>query len=246
MTVTRETILAALASVDMPGTDGHILEPDIVRALAGDAGAVRFLLEVDPAQGARLEPVRAAAEAAVRALPGVDSVSVLLTAHGPAPKAPAPDLKIGRHPTPSAGPAPVPGVKSIIAVGSGKGGVGKSTVAANLAVALAQEGKSVGLLDADIYGPSQPRMMGVNQRPKSPDGKTIIPLHNHGGDGVDFRVWKPSGTRMETVWLISGGLAWFRPGRDARAAGVRPRIRPAARRPAGRCAKDRGRSVHDR
>jgi ATP-binding protein involved in chromosome partitioning len=74
----------------------------------------------------------------------------------------------------------VPGVRQIIAVASGKGGVGKSTVASNLAVALAQEGKATGLLDADIYGPSIPRMMGVNQRPKSPDGKTIIPLHNHG------------------------------------------------------------------
>jgi len=178
--VTRDTVLAALASVRMPGTEGSIIDADVVRAVNIESGTVRFLIEVDPALGAKLEPVRVEAEAAVRAIPGVGSVSALLTAHGPAPKAPAPDLKIGRHPTPSAGPAPVPGVKSIIAVGSGKGGVGKSTVAANLAVALAQEGKSVGLLDADIYGPSQPRMMGVNQRPKSPDGKTIIPLRNHG------------------------------------------------------------------
>jgi ATP-binding protein involved in chromosome partitioning len=74
----------------------------------------------------------------------------------------------------------VPGVKQIIAVGSGKGGVGKSTVASNLAVALARAGRKVGLLDADIYGPSQPRMMGVNKRPASPDGKTIIPLVAHG------------------------------------------------------------------
>ncbi len=180
MSVTRDNVISALSAVGMPGTDGSIVDADIVRAVSVEAGAVRFLLEVDPSQGAKLEPVRAEAEAAVRALPGVTSVSVLLTAHGPAPKAPAPDLKIGRHPTASSGPAAVPGVKSVIAVASGKGGVGKSTVAANLAVALAQEGRSVGLLDADIYGPSQPRMMGVNQRPKSPDGKTILPLHNHG------------------------------------------------------------------
>jgi ATP-binding protein involved in chromosome partitioning len=87
---------------------------------------------------------------------------------------------LGRHPTPQAGPTPVAGVDRILAIGSGKGGVGKSTVSSNLAVALAKEGRRVGLLDADIYGPSQPRMMGVNQRPGSPDGKTIIPLKAHG------------------------------------------------------------------
>jgi ATP-binding protein involved in chromosome partitioning len=142
---------------------------------------VRFVLEVDPARGRALEPVRAEAQAAVERIPGVLAVSALLTAHGPAPKAPPPpDLKIGRHPTPQAGPAEVKGVRHILAVASGKGGVGKSTVASNLAVAFAQEGKRTGLLDADIYGPSQPRMMGVSARPKSPDGKTILPLHNHG------------------------------------------------------------------
>jgi len=181
MPVSREAVLAALGTVPMPGTGGSLVDADVVRALAIEGERVRFLLEVDPAEGARLEPVRAAAEAAVAALPGVAAVSALLTAHGPAPKpAPPPDLKIGRHPTPQAGPAAVPGVKRIIAIASGKGGVGKSTLAANLAVALAGEGKRAGLLDADIYGPSQPRMMGVSERPKSPDGKTILPLHAHG------------------------------------------------------------------
>jgi ATP-binding protein involved in chromosome partitioning len=183
MSVTREAVLEALGAVAMPGTGRSIVEADVVRALTVDGDRVRFVLEVDPAEGAALEPVRSAAEAVVAALPGVAGVSAVLTAHGPAPKpksAAPPDLKIGRHPTPQAGPADVPGVKRIIAVGSGKGGVGKSTVAANLAVALALEGKSAGLLDADIYGPSQPRMMGVSQRPRSPDGKTILPLHAHG------------------------------------------------------------------
>ncbi len=180
MTVTRDDVLDALRAVPMPGTGGSIVEADLVRALAIDGDRVRFLLEVDPVEGPKLEPVRAAAEAAVAALPGVAAVSVLLTAHGPAAKQPPPDLKIGRHPTPQAGPAQIPGVRRIIAVASGKGGVGKSTVSANLAVALAREGRRVGLLDADIYGPSQPRMMGVSERPKSPDGKIIIPLHAHG------------------------------------------------------------------
>ena len=181
MPVTREAVLEALRSVPMPGHGGSLVDADVVRALTIDGDQVRFLLEVDPAEGRALEPTRAAAEAAVAALPGAGRVSVLLTAHASAAaKAPPPDLKIGRHPTPQAGPAVVPGIKRIIAIASGKGGVGKSTVAANLAVALAQEGRRTGLLDADIYGPSQPQMMGVHDRPKSPDGKTILPLTAHG------------------------------------------------------------------
>lgn len=180
MAVTRDTVLAELGRIAMPG-GGSIIEADIVRALTIEDDRVRFVLEVAPEQGRALEPVRAAAEAAVAALPGVAQARALLTAHGPAQKeAAAPSLKIGRHPTPQAGPQPVPGVRHILAVGSGKGGVGKSTVSANLAVALARAGRATGLLDADIHGPSQPRMMGVSDRPKSPDGKTIIPLQAHG------------------------------------------------------------------
>ncbi len=179
MTVTRDAVLEALRGVPMP-EGGNVVEADVVRALTIEGDRVRFVLEVDPARGRALEPVRAAAERAVAAVPGVAAVSALLTAHGPAPRAAPPDLRIGRHPTPQAGPEAVPGVRRIIAVASGKGGVGKSTLAANLAVALAAEGKRTGLLDADIYGPSIPRMMGVSERPKSPDGKTILPLHAHG------------------------------------------------------------------
>ncbi len=188
MTVSSDQVLAALARIALPG-GGDPVSRDMVRALGIEGGAVRFVIEApDPALARAMEPHRAAAEAAVRALPGVSSVSVILTAHGPsaakpAPEAPSgapPSLTIGRHPTPQAGPQPVSGVDRILAIGSGKGGVGKSTVASNLAVALARAGRRVGLLDADIYGPSQPRMMGVTQRPGSPDGKTIIPLVAHG------------------------------------------------------------------
>ena len=208
MTVSREDVLAALAAVPMPGTGGSLVDADTVRALTVEGGRVRFLLEVDPGQAPALEPTRAAAEAAVAALPGVAAVSVLLTAHGPAPKpAPPPDLKIGRHPTPQAGPAIVPGVNRIIAVGSGKGGVGKSTLAANLAVALAREGKRAGLLDADIYGPSQPRMMGVSERPKSPDGKTILPLTAHGVTMMSIGLMLKEGEAV--IWrgpMLQGAL----------------------------------------
>ena len=184
MTQTRETILEALRSLTLPD-GGDPVSRDMVRALKVEGGRVSFVLEAEsPDMARKMEPVRLACEGLVRKLAGVEQVSVALTAHGTAPKAPPasapPNLKIGGHPTPQAGPMNPTGVKRIIAVGSGKGGVGKSTVASNLAVALARAGKRVGLLDADIYGPSQPRMMGVNKRPASPDGKTIIPLHGHG------------------------------------------------------------------
>ena len=181
MSVTRDDILEALRKIGLPG-GGDLVSSDMIRALTVEGGAVRFVIEApDPETAARMELVRKAAEDTARAVPGVASVSVILTAHGPAAKPAAPpSLKVGRHPTPQAGPAPVAGVDRILAIGSGKGGVGKSTVSSNLAVALAREGRRVGLLDADIYGPSQPRMMGVNKRPGSPDGKTIIPLQAHG------------------------------------------------------------------
>jgi ATP-binding protein involved in chromosome partitioning len=189
MSQTRESILSALSGLTLPD-GGDVVSRDMIRALRVDGGKVSFVLEAESPEAAqRMAPVRLACEQLVGKLPGVDSVQVALTAHGPAAKAPPqpaapagapPSLKIGGHPTPQAGPMRPAGVKSIIAIGSGKGGVGKSTVSSNLAVALAREGKRVGLLDADIYGPSQPRMMGVNKRPSSPDGKTIIPLQGHG------------------------------------------------------------------
>jgi len=181
MALTKDDIMAALARVTLPNGK-ELPDTDMIRALNLDGDTVRFVIEAPDAHvAAQMEGVRQAAESAVKAVPGVKTVSVVLTAHGPAPKAPEPpQLKVGRHPTPQAGPTPVAGVDRIIAIGSGKGGVGKSTVSSNLAVALAKQGRRVGLLDADIYGPSQPRMMGVSKRPASPDGKTIIPLQAHG------------------------------------------------------------------
>ena len=177
MSASRESVLEALREINDPVGGKDIVTAGIVRALSVEGGTVRFVLEIDPARAAKMEPARAEAEAKVKALPGVNEVSVVMTAHAGAPK--PPDLKIGGHPKPS-GPEKVPGVDRIIAIASGKGGVGKSTVSANLACALAAEGRKVGLLDADVYGPSQPRMLGVSGRPASPDGKTILPLRNHG------------------------------------------------------------------
>ncbi|MEM8849642.1 MAG: Mrp/NBP35 family ATP-binding protein [Pseudomonadota bacterium] len=174
MMATREAALAALKEITVPSGE-DIVAAGLVRALNVGDGAARFVMEIAPAQADAMEPIRAKAEAALAALPGIDKANVMLTAH--TDKAP-PELK----PTRAApqGPQAVPGVARIVAVASGKGGVGKSTLSANLAVALAAEGRRVGLLDSDVYGPSQPRMLGVSGRPQSPDGKTILPLRNHG------------------------------------------------------------------
>jgi ATP-binding protein involved in chromosome partitioning len=171
--LTREAVLECLKDVKAP-TGNDIVEDGLVRALNVADDAVRFVMEV-----ASPEPylaTKAEAEAKLTAL-GAASVAIVMTAHSK-PSAP-PDLKPSRSAQPS-GPQKIPGVDRIIAIASGKGGVGKSTVSANLACALAAEGRRVGMLDADVYGPSQPRMLGVSGRPQSPDGKLILPLRNFG------------------------------------------------------------------
>lgn len=180
MSATKESVLATLARIALPD-GGDLVSRDMVRALKVDGGEVSFVIEAPSAAVAQtMGSIESAAKAAVEALTGVAKVSVVLTAHGPAEK-PAPNLKVGGHPKPQSGPMRVEGVTNIIAIASGKGGVGKSTVSSNLAVALARQGRKVGLLDADIYGPSQPRMMGNSKRPgASPDGEKIVPLDAHG------------------------------------------------------------------
>mmetsp|Transcript_28967 Transcript_28967/g.55471 ORF Transcript_28967/g.55471 Transcript_28967/m.55471 type:complete len:327 (-) Transcript_28967:807-1787(-) len=148
-----------------------------MRALNVAGGTVRFVMEINPADAAIYEDIKAQAEAALGAMDGVEQVSIVLTGH--TEKAPPPDLGMAKKAEPK-GPQKIPGIDRILAIASGKGGVGKSTVSANIACALAQQGRRVGLLDADVYGPSQPRMLGVSGRPASPDGKTILPMRNHG------------------------------------------------------------------
>jgi len=177
MTRSREDVLKVLQQIGLPA-GGDLVSADLVRALVVDGGQVRFVIEAaNPADAAKLSDVRAAAQAAVENMDGVENVSVVLTAH--APTAP-PDIKPRRKDGLQQGRREISGISRIIAVGSGKGGVGKSTVTSNLAVALAKQGRRVGLLDADIYGPSQPRMMGVNARPDSDKDNRIIPLIAHG------------------------------------------------------------------
>ncbi|WP_353475631.1 iron-sulfur cluster carrier protein ApbC (plasmid) [Salipiger sp. H15] len=176
MPASREAVQAVLKSVADPVAGGDIMSSGVVRALNVDeAGAVRFVMEIPPSQSAAYTKIKEQAESALKATEGVSAVSIVMTGH--TDKAP-PELKM-RKAEPQ-GPQRIPGVNHIIAVASGKGGVGKSTVSSNIACALAQQGRRVGLLDADVYGPSQPRMLGVSGRPASPDGKTILPLRNHG------------------------------------------------------------------
>lgn len=173
MALTREDVLACLRGIKDP-SGADLVEAGLVRALNVEDGAVRFVMEV--ARPEPYLPLKAEAEEKLTGL-GATSVSIVMTAHST--QAPPPDLKAGRPAEPS-GPEKIPGVDRILAIASGKGGVGKSTVAANLACALAAEGRRVGMLDADVYGPSQPRMLGVSGRPQSPDGKLILPLRNFG------------------------------------------------------------------
>ena len=176
MTLNRDTVLGVLKTVADPVSGKDIHAAGVMRALTVENGVVRFVMEIDPTKAKQYEAVRQEAEQRVRNLDGCSDVSIVLTAHED--KKP-PDLKPNKRPE-RKGPERIPGVAHVIAVASGKGGVGKSTVSANIACALAAQGKKVGLLDADVYGPSQPRMLGVSGRPSSPDGKTILPLRNHG------------------------------------------------------------------
>ena len=204
MSLTRDAALAALKTVTDPITDTDIVAAGLVKALTvGDDRAVRFVMEVPASQAQTYQAVKQQAEAALTKI-GATKPQVLMTAHS-APT-PPPDLKPQRASTPS-GPQKVPGVDRIIAIASGKGGVGKSTLSANLACALAAEGRRVGLLDADVYGPSQPRMLGVSGRPASPDGKTILPMRNFGVTMMSIGLM--TNDDQATVWrgpMLMGAL----------------------------------------
>ena len=197
--VTEQQILDALRQVRDPDKGGDIVSLNMVSGLVIRDGNVGFAIEVESERGPRLEPLRKAAEAAVEALPGVLSVSAVLTAETRAPAGrPAPHA----HPPGPAGQAQrrgaVEGVGAIVAVASGKGGVGKSTVAANLALGLKANGLAVGVLDADIYGPSMPRMLGISGKPTTADGKTLIPMENYGIKCMSMGFLVPEDTAM--IW----------------------------------------------
>lgn len=181
-TPTADIILAALASI--PGPDGRTPLPrsGAMSEIVVHRGKVYFSIQVEASAAGRLEPLRLAAENAVRAVPGVEGVLVSLTHERPADTRPEPgDRRPGPRAQAATTKAAVEGVRHIIAVASGKGGVGKSTTAANLALALARLGNRVGILDADIYGPSLPKLFALaDSKPEVEEGRILKPLEAHG------------------------------------------------------------------
>jgi ATP-binding protein involved in chromosome partitioning len=192
--ISESAVRKVLETVIDPATGRSVVALGMVGGIATRGGHIAITLDVDPARGTALEPLRQACEQAVRAMPGVLSATAVLTSERPPTPPPsastAHDHQAQGHrhghgapagkTTGGGGRIDVPGVKHIIAVASGKGGVGKSTTAVNLALGLAANGVSTGLLDADIYGPSMPRMLDVKEKPESIDGKALKPIERYG------------------------------------------------------------------
>lgn len=167
----EQKVLDTLKGIQDPHSGTDLVSAGIVKGLQTKDGHVAFTIDIgDPSRAQSFEPIRKSAEQAVHDMDGVLSVSVVLTAERAAPQ----------QPQASKPDALMPGVKSIIAISSGKGGVGKSTTSVNIALSLVQKGLKVGLLDADIYGPSIPRMLGITGQPVSYDGKILEPMENYG------------------------------------------------------------------
>jgi len=218
MALTRDDVLRALDNVIDPVTGRSVVHEDMIQGLVLREGHAGFALEVAPSRGASAEPLRQACQEAVEKLPGVLSVTAVLTAHSETPQ-PGHDHHHGHDHGHSRRQAPppaqgIPGVKSVIAVASGKGGVGKSTVAVNLALALAQQGLKVGLLDADIYGPSVPRLLDLNERPQGIDGK-FVPIEKYGIKAISIglfleedqaTIWRGPMVQSALVQMINDGL----------------------------------------
>ena len=196
-----EAIRAALRQVQDPATGQDVVAAGMVEAISERDGMVQFALAVPRERARESEPLRQAAERAAAAVPGVLSATVVLTAHrAEAPPPPAAKAPAGQ------GAMLLPGVKRIVAIASGKGGVGKSTTSVNLAVALAAQGLRVGLLDADIYGPSLPQMLGTQEKPRAV-GQRIIPISRWGLKAMSIGFLVEQETPM--VWrgpMVMGAL----------------------------------------
>ena len=191
--LTENDVIAALREVVDPSQGKSVVDLGMVTAVQIAQTNVSFALEVPAHRGPAMEPVRKAAESAVRAIPGVTSATVVVTAHAAAPGAVQDNDEDGTR-------QQVHDIKirRFVAVAAGKGGVGKSTTAVNLAIALRLEGLRVGLLDADVYGPSLPRMLGVSGRPAAAGGDMVRPLENYGVQLMSMGLLVPDDTAM--IW----------------------------------------------
>ena len=190
--ITETTVLAALSRIEDSERGGDVVTLGMIAGVEVREGHVQFSVEVAPERGPKAEPLRKACEEAVKALDGVLSVTAVLTAERASP----PRAAAAAAPQPQQ-PAALPGIKSMLAIASGKGGVGKSTVTVNLAFALQQLGHKIGILDADIYGPSIPRMLGLKGRPES-DGQRIQPLRRDGMPAMSMGMLTDEDTAM--IW----------------------------------------------
>jgi ATP-binding protein involved in chromosome partitioning len=189
--ITKEQVLETLKTVRGPDLEHNIVELGMVSDVFISDGKVYFSITVPAERAKDLEPMRLAAERAVKQMPGVKGAMVALTADkkagAPAARPAPPQAAPHPHSHPHAPQQPpraakigVPGVGAIIAVASGKGGVGKSTTAVNLALGLLANGLRVGILDADVYGPSMPRLLKISGKPSQIDGRIIVPMENYG------------------------------------------------------------------
>ena len=212
MAITENQILDALRAVRDPDKGADIVALGMVSGMVVRDGNVGFAIEVEPERGARLEPLRKAAEAGRRGIArsplgdrGADRGNRRQAGAGGIATRFAPRITAGINTgrAPNAGPAPAkarwrPGVRAIVAVASGKGGVGKSTVAVNLALGMKANGLRVGVLDADIYGPSVPRMLGISGKPSMLDKTTLRPMENYGLKCMSIGFLVPEDTPM--IW----------------------------------------------
>jgi len=210
----RNAVLAALEAVKDPKSGQGLVSAGLVQGLVVAPGRAGFMIEAASGEAELYAPVRDAAERALAALPGVTRAQVVLTAekspYQTSPSAPR-TVRMSRNPqlsteaqaqlSPPKAPPPSQKpahVRQVIAVASGKGGVGKSTVAANLACAFARLGYAVGLLDADVYGPSVPRLLGLDAEPMMGPDKKLIPLSAHGVKAISIGNIVPEGAPM--IW----------------------------------------------
>ncbi|HUI20035.1 MAG TPA: iron-sulfur cluster carrier protein ApbC [Methylocella sp.] len=203
--ISDQDVLSALQAV--PGPDGKTPLPQsgALSGLSIKNGRVYLSIAIDPRQSVALEPMRAAAEAAVKKLAGVSNALVSLTSEKP-PAPPKPAVPRGIS---------IPGISNIIAIASGKGGVGKSTTSVNLALGLAALGWRIGILDADIYGPSIPRLLGIHGKPES-DGRSLKPLTAYGlkamsigflVDEEDAMIWRGAMV-VSAIQQLLRDVAW--------------------------------------